>query len=132
MPKRLLVTAADHMPAGEVDEVARRFLDHFRLQTIFLGPSSLWPLHGTDALMEIDDNVSESCALCSRVQHCMTHTSIGEVCVSAVLPPRTQLAFPHNAAAGRIRIPRGDQLFDLHVHSTKHMKGQILFVHEVR
>ena len=50
LPQRLLVLAPDDVPSRKVDEITRRLLDHLRLESVLLGPSSNWPLHGADTL----------------------------------------------------------------------------------
>ena len=62
----------------------------------------------------------------------MTHTLVGEVRMGAVLPPGTKLSFPYDTTTCRIRIPRSDKLFDLHVAAPKDMQREIFFVDEVR
>lgn len=49
-----------------------------------------------------------------------------------VLSPGTKLTFPNDTATDRIRIPRSNQLLDLHVDATQDVQREILFVDEVR
>src|SRR5262245_39209112 len=68
-PQLFFVLETNNMTSREVDEIASRLLDHLRSETICLRPSCDLPLHGADALMQIDDNVGKSCALCSNGNH---------------------------------------------------------------